>query len=57
MADHQRPVFYEMGLPPPAQERINSKSLYILPQKGRQGRAIDDSTEQFVEATRMGSNL
>jgi hypothetical protein len=57
MADHQRPVSYEMGLPPPAQERINSKSLYILPPKGRQGRAIDDSTEQFVEITRMGSSL
>lgn len=57
MADHQRPVSYEMGLPPPAQERINSKSLYILPPKGRQGRAIDDSTEQFVETTRMGSSL
>jgi len=57
MADHQRPVSYEMALPPPAQERINSKSLYILPPKRAQGRAIDDSTEQFVDTTRMGSSL
>src|SRR5437016_786763 len=57
MADHQRPVSYEMSLPPSAQETVNSKLLYILPPKGRRGRAIDDSTEQFVETSRMGSSL
>jgi len=35
-------------------ENRNSKLLFILPPKGRQGRALDDSTEQFVETTRMG---
>lgn len=55
MADHQRPVSYEMALPSPTQKVRDSKLLYILPSKGRQGRAIDDSTEQFVETTRMGN--
>jgi hypothetical protein len=57
MADHQRPVSYEMSLPPPVQQNLNSKLLYILPPKGRRGRAVDDSTEQFIETTRMGSSL
>src|SRR6195256_2106418 len=49
MADHQRPVSNEMSLPPSAQETVTSKLLYILPPKGRRGRAVDDSTEQFIE--------
>ncbi len=57
MDDHQRLVSYEMSLPPAAQETVNSKLLYILPSKGRRGRAVDDSTEQFIETTRMGSSL
>ena len=57
MADHQRPVSYHMALPPPIREQVDSKLLYILPSKGRRGRSIDDSTEQFVETTRMGSSL
>jgi hopanoid C-3 methylase len=57
MADHQRPVSYHMALPPPLQESLDSKLLYILPSKGRRGRALDDSAEQFVETTRMGSSL
>jgi hypothetical protein len=57
MADHQRPASYEMSLPPPTQKTVNSKLFYILPSKGRQGRAVDDSTEQFIESTRMGSSL
>lgn len=57
MADHQRPVSYQMAPPPPVQEHMNSKLLYILPPKGRRGRALDDSTEQFIETTRMGSSL
>ncbi len=55
LADHQRPVMYEMRLPEATHEKINSKLLYILPPGGRHGRAIDDSTEQFVDATRMGT--
>jgi hypothetical protein len=55
MADHQRPVSYEMSLPGSAPQK--SKLLYILPPKGRKGRALDESSEQFVEATRTGSGI
>ena len=55
LADHQRPVAYEMKLPPPAQEKVDPRLLYVLQGRGRKGRAIDDATEQFVDATRMGT--
>lgn len=54
LADHEKSVPYEMTLPPPPQQRVGHSLLYIHQSKGRQGRDIDDSTEQFVEATRMG---
>jgi hypothetical protein len=54
LADHQRPVEYEMTLPAATHEKVDSKLLYVLPPRGRRGRAIDDSTEQFVDAGRMG---
>ncbi len=57
LADHQRPVKYEMTLPAATQEKINSKLLYVLPPRGRHGRVIDDSTEQFVDATRTGTGV
>ena len=57
LADHQRSVSYAMSLPPAVQEHVNPKLLYILPSKGRRARAVDDSTEQFIETTRMGSSL
>ncbi|TKS61787.1 MAG: hopanoid C-3 methylase HpnR [Nitrospira sp.] len=57
MADHQRPLSYQMAPPPPVRENLDSKLLYILPPKGRRGRVLDDSTEQFIETTRMGSSL
>jgi hopanoid C-3 methylase HpnR len=57
MADHRRPVSYEMALPPSMAEHTKAKQLYVLPPKGRRGRALDESAEQFVEATRMGSSL
>jgi hopanoid C-3 methylase HpnR len=57
LADHQRPVAYEISLPPPSQDTTSSKLLYILPPKGRRGRAVDDTTEQFIETTRMGSTI
>jgi hypothetical protein len=43
-----------MALPPAARERISPRSLYVHAPRGRRGRAIDDSTEEFVDATRMG---
>jgi hopanoid C-3 methylase len=57
LADHQRPVTYEMTPPATTQEKINSKLLYVLPPRGRHGRVIDDSTEQFVDATRTGTGV
>ncbi|MEP6934405.1 MAG: hopanoid C-3 methylase HpnR, partial [Nitrospirota bacterium] len=55
LADHQRPVAHKMSRPPPVQEIVSSKLLYILPPKGRRGRAVDNSTKQVIETTRMGS--
>ncbi len=55
LADHQRPVKYEMTLPPSAREKVEPKELYVLPPRGRRGRATDDSTEQFVEDSRTGT--
>src|SRR3989475_210605 len=56
LADHHRPVAYEMKLPPPAQTKVDPRLLYVLRAPGRKGRAIDDATEQFVDATRMGTS-
>jgi hypothetical protein len=56
LADHHRPVSYEMKLPPPVQEKVDPRLLYVLQAPGRKGRAIDDATEQFVDATRMGTS-
>jgi hypothetical protein len=45
-----------MKLPPPVQEKVDPRLLYVLQAPGRKGRAIDDATEQFVDATRMGTS-
>ena len=55
LADHRRPVAYEMKLPPPVKATVDPQALYVLRARGRSGRAIDDATEQFVDATRMGT--
>ncbi len=55
LADHRRPVVYHMTPPPAAREKIDSRQLYILPAKGRRGRAIDDETERFVDISRTGT--
>jgi hopanoid C-3 methylase HpnR len=54
LADHRRPVRYELT-PPRRAGQVNGKQMFILPPKGRQGRAIDDATERFVDASRMGT--
>ena len=54
LADHQRPVRYEMR-PPPASGAGASQLVFIHPPKGRRGRALDEASERFVEATRMRS--
>ena len=53
LADHARPVLYEMPLPPKPTRR-RTPLLYIHRSQGRAGRVLDDATEQFVETTRMG---
>jgi len=58
LADHARPVPYEIPLPPPAlpaDKRPARGSLYVHAPRGRAGRAIDAATETFVDATRMGA--
>lgn len=55
LADHERPVSYEMRLPPPREERVERAQLYVHAARGRQGRATDAATERFVEETRMGT--
>jgi len=57
LADHERDVRYEIPEPPPARDRVDPKSLYVHAPRGRKGRAIDDETERFVDATRMGETV
>jgi hypothetical protein len=55
LADHQRPVKYELSLPFPPGSTNGNGLLNIHRPKGQAGRALDHLTEQFVEATRMGT--
>jgi hopanoid C-3 methylase HpnR len=54
MADHTRPVVYEMPPPPPVVARVDPTQLYVHVGRGRRGREIDDVTERFVDWTRTG---
>jgi hopanoid C-3 methylase HpnR len=57
LADHARPVTYEI---PPSELTTgidNNQLLYIHRAQGRKGRILDDATEQFVEATRTGPTV
>ncbi len=56
-ADHQRPVQYEMSVPPAGISPHGNDLLYIHRAKGRAGRALDHSTEAFVDSTRMGVTM
>ncbi len=56
LADHARPVDYEIPLPPHSTAGpAVGRALYVHAPRGRAGRAIDAATEQFVEETRMGT--
>ena len=61
LADHARPVQYEIPLPParetPIAPAAKSSHLYVHAPRGRAGRHVDDATEHFVEATRMGNTV
>jgi hopanoid C-3 methylase len=52
LADHQRPIDYQIPLPEGEPTRHRS-SLYVLAPRGRKGRAIDTETERFVDETRI----
>ncbi|MFL5257608.1 MAG: hopanoid C-3 methylase HpnR [Rhodopila sp.] len=55
MADHARPVGYELPLPPAA-AILDKRALYVHKPAGRRGRALDDATEQLVDAGRVGTD-
>ncbi len=57
LADHARPVHYELSVsarPQGDAPAVKAAELYIHAHRGRSGRGIDDATEHFVDATRMG---
>lgn len=56
LADHDEPVRYHMSLPPVPQDKVNLDLLYIHHARGRHSRHFDDVTEQFVDATRTGTD-
>jgi hopanoid C-3 methylase len=53
--DHQQEVRYEIALPEKAAAGTNGDVDYIHAPRGRNDRAIDNSTEEFVDRTRMGA--
>ena len=56
LADHARPVHYELPLSPRPETNAptaRAAQLYIHAHRGRASRSIDDSTERFVDATRI----
>ncbi|NET37259.1 MAG: hopanoid C-3 methylase HpnR [Cyanothece sp. SIO1E1] len=56
LADHQQSVKYEIALPPAPKQVVDRNRLYIHAPAGRRGRAIDNSTETFVNDTRMSTS-
>jgi magnesium-protoporphyrin IX monomethyl ester (oxidative) cyclase len=57
LADHTRPVRYEMPLPAAATPVVKPAGLYIHAPRGRAERHIDDSTERFVDESRTGARF
>jgi hopanoid C-3 methylase HpnR len=53
IADHQRPVAYQIRVPPGGGVHIDEKDLCVYPPRGHSGRDIDESTERFVNGQRM----
>ncbi len=53
IADHHRPVRYEMAPPPPPRDVIDARTLYVHPSEGRRSRVLDEATERFVDQTRI----
>ena len=55
LADHAKPVTYMIPLPAAVVKRVDPAKLFVHEPKGRQGRAVDDSTKSFVNQTRTGA--
>jgi hypothetical protein len=55
LADHEQPIKYQIDLPPPSIAAVDRDKLYIHSTRGRSGREIDHHTEEFVDATRVGT--
>jgi hopanoid C-3 methylase len=56
LADHARPVDYELSLPPPPTTLPDKRTLYIHQPTGRRSRTLDSATERFVDASRSGAS-
>jgi hopanoid C-3 methylase len=56
MADHARPVRYELPVRPDFTATVDKRALYIHKPAGRRGRTLDDATEQFVDSSRSGAD-
>ncbi len=54
IADHAQPVRYEISPPPELRATPKRGALYVHGSRGRAGRELDDATESFVDATRVG---
>ena len=52
LADHFQPLQYEIRMPGESVEKVDPKLLYIHPSGGRISRALDSSSEKFVEQSR-----
>jgi magnesium-protoporphyrin IX monomethyl ester (oxidative) cyclase len=55
LADHAMAVDYSIPRQPPSRDKIDPKSLYVHAAPGRRSRQIDNDTERFVDASRMGA--
>jgi hopanoid C-3 methylase len=53
LADHQRPVHYELAPPPEPNDLVDAKSIYVHPANGHRGRLLDEATQSFVNQTRL----
>jgi len=59
LADHSRPIQYELPVsfqPESPLPKAKGPQLYIHAQRNRTARGMDESTEQFINATRSGAS-
>jgi hopanoid C-3 methylase len=54
LADHRRPVAYELPTPPALRARVAQRDLFVHRHRDRTPRAIDMPTERFVAETARG---